>query len=119
LIQLSKSRGESFSEVLEALPLEELFMWQRYYSEPRGDHRADYHTAQICQMINLIAKMFEKGSKPVPALDKFLLVFKSKDEEPELDKRKQFSAFAAIATMFDGMVPDKKMQEIAERSEEE
>ena len=90
-------------QLAEAMPLQELNMWQRWLQEPRGQDRADYHAATICQMIDRIAVMFSKGGK-LPALETYMVKFGS------TVARTQTGNLRLMAGKFPGVIPNEVLE---------
>lgn len=86
----------------DTMPMEELNMWRIWMAEPRGEQRADWHTAQITHMIYQISQMFSRVRKNVP-LKKFLLEFGSGI------KRDRISQILALQKAF-GVIPKEVMK---------
>lgn len=100
--------GIPMYQILEEMPYEEICMWQCYMQEPRGEHRSDYHTAQISMMIHRVASMFSKGSRNIP-FEKFLLDFSGKKVQDDT-----LSQAFALQKAFHRIIPKQDLKKIAE-----
>jgi len=88
--------------LIETLTLYELNLWRVYLqSQPRGELREDWRTAQICKGIYDIGASFSKSSRNVP-LDKFLLKFSSPEK----------NVLSGILGIFGKCVPPEKLKEM-------
>jgi len=87
-------------QLLEDMPEPELRVWQEYLaSEPRGDRRGDWQSAQLAKALHDIALGFNGKSNPM-ALDQYLLKFESVDPA-ELTRRN----LQAARAIFGKVVP--------------
>lgn len=77
--------GKSLSEIDQFEP-SEIYQWQYYLSEPRGDDRRDYNSAQICQAIYTFLLSFSDSKKTVKLEDNLLKFEPPKSEEEKAEE---------------------------------
>ncbi len=98
--------GKDFSEI-DTMPAEEVILWRAYLCEPRGEARSDYHAAQVCQAIYLIATSISGGKSNIKLEDnllKFTSVESGEVSKEDADKR-TLQTVMALQSMFGGTVP--------------
>ena len=89
----------------DILTPEEMAAWEIWLSEPRGDARADYQTAQICAMIDSIKYSF--AGKPFPGrLDPYRLKFQKLTPQEIMARN-----INIMAGMFPNVIPSEVLDE--------
>lgn len=83
------------SELEERMTYEEFICWQYYLTEPRGDKRADWHTAMITKSVYDFMLGFSKSRRKIK-LNEMLLKFEKRDAYPENVAKKANIIFGGI-----------------------
>lgn len=83
-------------DILRGLTAKEFRAWEIYHEvEPFGDLRADYHAAQVVQMLHAVNR--GKGQKAL-TLEECLLKF-AQEEKPKQTPEQQFGILKVLAAM--------------------